>query len=509
VVDGVFLDTDGKILKPPPTILVIFGASGDLTQRKLVPGCYNLFCDGLLPDHFRVLGLSRTPLSDDAFREKLKEGVSKYSRSGLDENKWNEFAKQIFYLPLDVEKPEDFEKLRTKLDTLGSGSRTDYLYYLAVSPSLFGNISKKLKGAKLIEPTEGAIRKTRLIVEKPFGYDTESAQKLAKELYESSAESQLFRIDHYLGKETVQNILVFRFANGLFEPMWNRKYIDQIQISVCEDIGVENRGPYFDNAGIVRDFIQNHVFQMLSLLCIEPPNSLMDAEGIRDEKVKVLKSIKRFSVDDVLAKAIRGQYIKGAVKGSEVQSYREEKGVNPESMTETFAAMALEIENWRWEGVPIFIRVGKRLAKRVSEIAVYFKKVPESLFRGRQVEFLEPNVLRIQVQPKEGISLRVNSKPPGPILRVAPVEMDFTYQSSFGVASPEAYERLLLDAMKGDATLFTRQDEIEESWNILKPIFDVWTSNKQPELYTYNAGTWGPKEANSLVKKFNFNWSRF
>lgn len=507
MVDGVFIDGEGKVLKPPPTILIIFGASGDLTQRKLVPGCYNLFCDGLLPDHFRILGVSRTPLSHDAFRDKLKEGVKNYSRSGINEEKWTSFAKQVFYQPLDVEKQEDFEKLRKTLEELGSGSRTDYLYYLAVSPSLFGNIAKRLKTANLIEPPEGASKKTRLIVEKPFGYDTQSAQTLAKELYASSEESQLFRIDHYLGKETVQNILVFRFANGLFEPMWNRKYIDQIQISVAEDIGVENRGPYFDNAGIVRDFIQNHVFQMLSLLCIEPPNSLSDAEGIRNEKVKVLKSIKRFSADDVYKNTVRGQYEKGIVKGSEVLPYRQEKGVNPESMTETFAAMALEIENWRWAGVPIFIRVGKRLSKRISEIAVYFKHVPDAMFRGRQVDFLEPNVLKIQVQPKEGISLRVNSKPPGATLRVAPVEMDFSYQDSFNVASPEAYERLLLDAMKGDATLFTRQDEIEESWNILKPIYDVWTGVKPPTLFTYSAGTWGPKEANELIRKFNFNWS--
>ncbi len=495
---------EGRVLSPPSTILVIFGASGDLTGRKLVPGCYNLFKDGYLPESFSIVGVSRTPLSDEAFREKLKDGVTKYSRSGIDEEWWKQFSSRIFYQPLDATKEADFIALRERLQRIGGDTIPNYLYYLAVSPSLFGEIAGKLKGADLIE-TPGGVRETRLIVEKPFGYDLETAQNLASSLYQSAKEEQLYRIDHYLGKETVQNILVFRFANGLFEPIWNRKYVDHIQISVAEDIGVENRGDYFDKAGIVRDFVQNHVFQMLSLLCIEPPNSLSDAEGIRNEKVKVLKSIKRLTPGLVQKHIVRAQYGKGLIKGLDVPAYRDEKGVAKDSTTETYIAMSLEIDNWRWSGVPIFLRVGKRLSKRISEISVHFKQAPLSLFRGRQVESLEQNVLRIQVQPKEGISLRVNSKPPGPRMRVEPVEMDFSYHSSFGIASPEAYERLLLDAMRGEATLFTRQDEIEEAWKILEPVFD---SFEELPLYFYEAGSWGPKEAAELLKPYGVRWAR-
>jgi glucose-6-phosphate 1-dehydrogenase len=499
-VDNPFVE--GRLLYPPATILVIFGASGDLTARKLVPGCYNLFKDGYLPESFSLVGVSRTPMTDEVFREKLKESVKKFSRSGFDETRWTEFSSRIFYQPLDATKESDFQFLKSRLEKIGGEALPNYLYYLAVSPSLFGEIAGKLKCAGLVD---AGPKQTRIVVEKPFGYDLETAQDLAKSLYQSVKEEQLFRIDHYLGKETVQNILVFRFANGLFEPIWNRKYVDHIQISVAEDIGVENRGDYFDKAGIVRDFVQNHVFQMLSLLCIEPPNSLSDAEGIRNEKVKVLKSIKRLNPNLASRHIVRAQYGKGLIKGEPVCAYREEKGVAPGSETETFIAMSLEIDNWRWCGVPIFLRVGKRLAKRISEVSVHFKQAPLSLFKGRQVDNLEQNVLRIQVQPKEGISLRVNSKPPGPRLRVEPVDMDFSYHSSFGVASPEAYERLLLDAMRGEATLFTRQDEIEEAWRILDPVFQ---SFHELPLYFYEAGSWGPKEAAELLRPYGARWAR-
>jgi glucose-6-phosphate 1-dehydrogenase len=325
-------------------------------------------------------------------------------------------------------------------------------------------------------------------------------------LRQSLAEEQIYRIDHYLGKETVQNILVFRFANGIFEPLWNRKYVDHIQISVCEDIGIGNRAAYFDKNGILRDIVQNHVLQMLALLCIEPPISLSDADSIRDEKAKVLRSIKRMSPDEVRRSTVRAQYTKGVVSGENVTGYREESGVSAGSSTDTFVALQLEIDNWRWSGVPIYIRAGKRLPKRITEITIFFNKAPDSLFKGRQVGELEHNVLSIQVQPKEGMSLRISSKPPGPRMRVRPVEMDFTYDSSFGIASPEAYERLLLDVMKGDPTLFTRNDEIEESWDLLAPIFNVWDSKDAPPVFQYTAGSWGPSEADALLAKQGHKW---
>jgi glucose-6-phosphate 1-dehydrogenase len=325
-------------------------------------------------------------------------------------------------------------------------------------------------------------------------------------LRKSLAEEQIYRIDHYLGKETVQNILVFRFANGIFEPLWNRKYVDHIQISVCEDIGIGNRAAYFDQNGILRDIVQNHVLQMLALLCIEPPISLSDADGIRDEKAKVLRSIKRMTPEEVRSNTVRAQYTAGTVAGESVVGYRQEAGVQPSSETDTFVALKLEIDNWRWSGVPIYIRAGKRLPKRITEITIFFNKAPDSLFKGRNVGELEPNVLSIQVQPKEGMSLRISSKPPGPRMRVRPVEMDFTYHDSFGVASPEAYERLLLDVMKGDPTLFTRNDEIEESWDLLAPIFKEWEGNHAPELQTYEAGTWGPAAADELLSRRGHSW---
>jgi glucose-6-phosphate 1-dehydrogenase len=322
------------------------------------------------------------------------------------------------------------------------------------------------------------------------------------------AEEQIYRIDHYLGKETVQNILVFRFANGIFEPLWNRKYVDHIQISVCEDIGIGTRAAYFDQNGILRDIVQNHVLQMLALLCIEPPNSLSDADSIRDEKAKVLRSIKRMTPEEVRANTVRAQYTKGTVGGEPAVGYLEENGVAPDSKTDSYVALKLEIDNWRWSGVPIYIRAGKRLPKRITEITIFFNKAPDSLFKGRQVGELEHNVLSIQVQPKEGMSLRISSKPPGPRMRVRPVEMDFTYDSSFGVASPEAYERLLLDVMKGDATLFTRNDEIEESWDLLAPIFKEWENSNPPPVHEYEAGTWGPVEADQLINSTKDSWRK-
>ena len=363
-----------------------------------------------------------------------------------------------------------------------------------------------MKAVGLVEPPQSSERKTAIVVEKPFGYDVPSARALNNELRENLAEEQIFRIDHYLGKETVQNILVFRFGNGIFEPLWNSRYIDSIQISVCEDIGVGSRADYFDKNGILRDIVQNHVLQMLALLCIEPPLSLSDADSIRDEKVKVLRMVKRLTPDEVLHQTVCARYSPGFIKGQPVKGYSEEEGVGSASRTETYIALKLGIDNWRWSGVPIYIRAGKRLPKRITEISVMFKRPPNALFHGRQVSSLTQNVLSIQVQPQEGISLSINSKPPGPRIRLRTVNMDFTYDDSFGIPSPDAYERLLLDAMKGDATLFTRDDEIEAAWDLLAPILDSWKNNAKVPLHEYSAGSWGPEDAAQLLAPSGHSW---
>ena len=510
MVSNPFSAGENRILRPQATAVVIFGASGDLTHRKLVPALYNLAHDDYLPSNFVVVGASRTPISDQKFREGLYESVKKFSRRKVEADVWEKFSKSIFYQALDGNKTEDFIKLHERLRTLGAAysEPLNYLYYLSTSPDHFGPIASNLKRAGLVENPHNAQRATSIIVEKPFGHDLESAKALNLQLRESFAEDQIFRIDHYLGKETVQNILVFRFANGIFEPLWNRKYIDSIEISACESIGVGSRAGYFDSHGILRDFVQNHVLQILSLLCIEPPQSLSDADSIRDEKVKVLRSIKRLSIEDVRQNTVRAQYAAGFVDGQPAQGYLEEKGVPATSVTETYAALKLEIDNWRWAGVPIYIRAAKRLPKRITEITVLFNRAPDALFRGRQVGELEQNALTIQVQPNEGIALRINSKPPGPRMRVRPVDMDFSYDSSFGVESPEAYERLILDAMKGDATLFTRNDEIEESWDLLAPILETWKTADGAPLHKYEAGTWGPQAAAELLKPNSHRWRR-
>lgn len=508
---NVFSEGENRLIRPPATVLVIFGASGDLTSRKLIPALCNLAEDEYLPSNFIVIGSSRTLMSDEEFRAKVYEGVKKFSRRPISDEVWERFAKHLHYQPVDGSNLESFQSLKQRMETLCSavGETFNYVYYLAVAPSMFGDIASNLKGVGLIEDKGSGKRTTSVVVEKPFGHDLASARELNHVIRQSLAEEQIYRIDHYLGKETVQNILVFRFANGIFEPLWNRRYIDHIEISVCEDIGIGSRAAYFDKSGILRDIVQNHVLQMLALLCIEPPISLSDADSIRDEKAKVLRSIRRISPEDVEKKTVRAQYSKGYVNGEAVPGYLEEKGVAAGSQTDTYVALQLEIDNWRWSGVPIYIRAGKRLAKRITEITIFFTKAPASLFKGRQIGELEHNTLSIQVQPKEGMSLRVASKTPGPRMRVRPVEMDFTYDSSFGVASPEAYERLLLDVMKGDPTLFTRNDEIEESWDLLMPIFDAWDAGSGSiPVHQYEAGTWGPTAAADLLRPFGHKWRR-
>jgi glucose-6-phosphate 1-dehydrogenase len=508
MIESPISEGENQAMRPPATAIVIFGATGDLNHRKLVPALFNLYQDGLLPEKYVIVGVSRTKLSDEEFRVKLFESASKHSRRKTEKALWDSFAQHIYYQPLNANDVHDFANLKSRLESLSASrkEKLNYLFYLATAPEFFGVIGTNLHLAGLVEQP-GSGRATRLVVEKPFGHDLESAQQLNKTLRAGFAEEQIYRIDHYLGKETVQNILVFRFANGMFEPLWNRNFIDHIEISVCEHLGVGNRAGYFDQAGILRDIVQNHLLQMLSLLCIEPPISLSDADSIRDEKVKVLRSIRRFTPETVSTNTVRAQYTKGEIEGATVPGYMEEPGVSPASTTDTYVALKLEIDNWRWAGVPIYVRAGKRLPKRITEITVFFKSPPGSLFEGKNV-VLEQNVLAIQVQPNEGISLKICSKPPGPRMQINPVVMDFNYGNSFGVASADAYERLILDAMKGDPTLFTRDDEIEEAWDLLAPVFSTWASKSAPPVFQYKAGTWGPSAAASLLSPAGHRWRR-
>jgi glucose-6-phosphate 1-dehydrogenase len=496
-----------------PCVVVIFGATGDLTHRKLVPGLYNLSVDGLLPAHFSLVGFARRDWSNEAFRESLHSGIAEHSRRlPIETTRWEEFAAHSHFVSSPFDELEGYLRLKTLLDEIdtASATRCNRLFYLATSPEYFEVIAAQLNAAGLLNEGAEVARQSRVIVEKPFGHDLASAKQLNAALLRNMREEQIYRIDHYLGKETVQNLLVFRFSNGIFEPIWNHKYIDHIEISVCESIGVGSRAGYFESVGILRDIVQNHALQLLSLVCLEPPVAF-EADAVRDEKVKVLRSIRALAPADVGAKVIRARYQSGSVDGKRVEGYLAEPGVATDSMTETFVALELEIDNWRWAGVPIFLRAGKRMAKRVTEISIHFRHVPHRLFQGEDVAKVKPNILSFQIQPEEGISFKISSKPPGPRVRVQSVNMDFNYGSSFGVEPPEAYERLLLDAMRGDATLFTRDDEIEEAWSILQPIFDSWrqTGSATPAMYGYEAGTWGPKVADEmLIKRIGGSWRR-
>lgn len=496
-----------------PCVVVIFGATGDLTHRKLVPALYNLAVDGLFPANFSMIGFARREMSDDAFQTGLKESVSKFSRrTPLADSIWNEFAEHSYYNKGSFDDPAAYAALSERLDKIDSDSGTccNRLFYMATAPEYFEVIARQLKGAGLSDDDDLIGRQVRVIVEKPFGVNLQSAKDLNKVMLECMQEHQVFRIDHYLGKETVQNLLVFRFANGIFEPIWNHKYVSHVEISVCESIGVGSRAGYFDKSGILRDIVQNHALQLLCLVALEPPVAF-EPRAVRDEKVKVLRSVRRMNVDDVASKVVRARYQSGSVAGETVDGYLAEPGVDNDSTTETYVAMELAIDNWRWAGVPFFIRAGKRLSKRVTEISIHFKQVPHPLFQDIEVERMRPNILSFQIQPDEGIGLKISSKPPGPKVDVQSVNMDFSYGTSFGVDAPEAYERLLLDAMRGDATLFTRDDEIEQAWDLCAPIMEAWSSTgpASPAVYGYEAGTWGPSAADELVsKKIGRGWRR-
>jgi glucose-6-phosphate 1-dehydrogenase len=479
---------------PEPCVMVIFGASGDLTKRKLLPAVYTLYRERLVPPNFSVVGFSRTEMSDDEFRSRMRQAAEEFG-GPVDTTTWNEFAQGLRYIGAHPHHPEEYKKLVGVLEELNRerGTGGNRVFYLAVPPSSFSPIVKNLQSAGLEHSEHGW---ARVIIEKPFGHDLESAKALNRELTEVFREEQIYRIDHYLGKETVQNLLVFRFANGIFEPIWNRRYVDNVQITAAETLGVENRASYYEEAGALRDMVQNHMLQLLSMTAMEPPVSF-EAETVRAEKVKVLRAIRPLCSEDTPYCAVRGQYGPGQVGGEKVAGYRQEPGVNPNSNTETFAALKLQIENWRWAGVPFYLRAGKRLAKQATEIAVQFKQPPLRLFEGTRA--LPPNLIVVRIQPDEGIALRFSAKQPGPAMRVRDVNMDFRYSTAFGMASANAYERLLLDCMLGDPTLFASSTFVELGWSLLTPILEAWKNHPATDFPNYAAGTWGPAAADKLM----------
>jgi glucose-6-phosphate 1-dehydrogenase len=491
---------------PAPATIVIFGASGDLTKRKLLPALYNLAAERNL-SRVAIVGTSRSEVADAAFRKSMREGVEKFSRKRpISGDVWQPMEDAIYYQAGAFDDPQAFVRLRQRLEEIEKrhGLPGNRLFYLSTPPSVFAPIVKNLGAAGLVPRGEDPF--SRVIIEKPFGIDLGTAESLNHEVRSVLDEEQIYRIDHYLGKETVQNLLVFRFANGIFEPLWNSKYVDHVQITGAETLGVERRGGYFDKAGILRDMVQNHLFQVLCLAAMEPPISF-DSNAVRDEKVKVLKALRPVTPEDFDHRVIRAQYTAGSVLGTQVPGYVEEEGVDPASRTETYVSLELYIDNWRWAGVPFYLRSAKRMPKRVTEIAFHFKSAPHRLFRQHQVADIGSNVLAIRIQPDEGITMSIGSKVPGPSIEIAPVTMEFRYASSFGVEAPEAYERLLLDALNGDGTLFTRGDEVEASWRFITPIHQQWhDSPRKPD--GYEAGTWGPESSFEMLRRSGRIWRK-
>jgi glucose-6-phosphate 1-dehydrogenase len=490
---------------PEPGVVVIFGASGDLTRRKLIPALYDLAAQRRLPMEFAVVGVSRTEMTHEDFREKLHDALEEHRSGRVSEDVWESFSRGIFYLPGDSKKSETYEELKDFLGQLDHerGTKGNRIYYLSSSPSLFPTIVEHLGEAGMNREENGAY--ARLVVEKPFGRDLRSARELNGDLRHYFEEGQIYRIDHYLGKDTVQNILALRFSNGIFEPVWNQHYVDHVQITVAEDIGVGTRGAFYEEAGALRDIVQNHVMQVLCLTAMEPPVTF-DAESVREEKVKVLKAVRPIPEDEAGLYAVRGQYARGWVFGEEVEGYREEKDVAADSATETYVALKTFVDNWRWAGVPFYIRAGKRLPKKATEIAIQFHSTPHTPFARGETEGLEPNVLVIRIQPEEGISLKIGAKVPGSGFEVSSVNMDLLYGTAFLEEAPDAYQRLLLDLMLGDPTLFIRADEAEGAWGILEPVMRAWSEDGG--VPSYPAGTWGPEEADDLLGRDGREWRR-
>ena len=490
-----------------PCVTVIFGASGDLTKRKLVPALYSLAKQNLLASGMSIVGSARTPMNHEAFRAAMRDAVNRFSDAGpVDSAVWESFAAGLFYTPTDPKKPESYDNLSQLLTEIDRerGTAGNRLFYISTPPSLYGDIIRLLGATGLNRSSNGGW--TRIIIEKPFGHDLQSARALNREVLEVFTEDQVYRIDHYLGKETVQNIMVLRFANGIFEPIWNRRYIDHVQITAAEGIGIEARGGYYEQAGAFRDMIQNHLLQVLAHVAMEPP-AAMEANAVRDEKTKVVRAIRPITIDEVGQFVARGQYGEGSVGGQPVKGYRHEDSVNPQSNTETYVAVKFLIDDWRWADVPFYLRTGKHLPKRVTEVAIQFRRAPHLLFKHVVSGHFEPNALILRIQPDEGISLNFNAKMPGQAVNIRTVRMDFQYGTSFGKRVPEAYERLLLDALLGDSTLFARGDMVEVAWELAMPILQAW---QQPasNFPNYEAGSWGPKEADELIERDGRRWRR-
>ncbi|MGA9812460.1 MAG: glucose-6-phosphate dehydrogenase [Terriglobales bacterium] len=491
-----------------PCAMVIFGASGDLTRRKLIPALYNLAKNDLLSQDFAVIGVSRSPLSDEDFRSKASEDIKEFATDKVDPAIWESFVRRLYYLSGDMSDKKLYLELKDLLDKVDRDHSThgNHMYYLATAADFFGPAVEHLAEVGLMQEDDQHWR--RVVIEKPFGHDLESARLLNQQLLRVASEKQIYRIDHYLGKETVQNILALRFANGIFEPIWNRRYIDHVQISVAETVGVEKRGGYYDKAGALRDMVPNHIMQLISLTAMEPPVSFR-ADAVRDEQGKILHAIQPMSSEDVLTRTVRGQYGEGTSDGERVPAYRAEQGVPPDSKTETFVAMKLQIDNWRWADVPFYLRTGKHLPSRSTSIVIQFRRAPFVLFRDTPVENLMPNQLVLHIQPEEGISLRFAAKVPGPAMRLGAVNMSFEYSDYFGAIPSTGYERLLHDCMIGDATLFQRADMVEAGWCVVSPVLDVWKALPPRNFPNYAAGTWGPKEAEDLLERDGRHWRNF
>jgi glucose-6-phosphate 1-dehydrogenase len=486
-----------------PTIILVFGATGDLAKRKLFPAFYNLYLDGRMPENFEIIALGRKKSSDALYRSHVSENLTEFSRNKITSKKeFEQFASHISYLQNDIDKKESYLLMKQKLDAIDSsfGARANRLFYLSIAPSFIETISNNIKKLELAANPD----QDRIIIEKPFGYDKNSAEQLNKLLSKTFKEEQIYRIDHYLGKETVQNILAFRFGNSMFEPLWNRNFIDSVQITVAEEVGVEDRGGFYEGAGALRDMIQNHLMQILTMVAMEAPTSLQ-ADEIRNRKADVLKSIRRITPEEVKHYTVRGQYDKGSIKGEPVPGYLKEKGVDVNSNTETFVAMKFYLDNWRWQGVPFYVRTGKRMQEKQSSIVIQFQPVPHSTFSFGK-EGMMPNRLIINIQPAMDIRLQFMTKKPGLSLSLKPAEMVFDYFSC-STQSPEAYETLLLDALLGDPTLFMRSDQVEEAWDVVTTIQEAWENDKSLSLDKYEAGSWGPKSANALLARQGHSWA--